>query len=319
MASADVNARLQLRPGKFRDPQITATGRRRARVDLITLQTLWFNTGTLCNLACDNCYIHSTPTNDKLVYLSVTEVRDFIDEITTGKYATTEIGFTGGEPFMNPGLTNMLELCLDRGFGVLVLTNAMKPMMKYSDKLIFLNERYSTALNLRISLDHYTETKHQIERGQRSWAPALKGLRWLCTNGFQVQIAGRLRWSECESDLRSGYAALFRRYELSIDAYDPRQLILFPEMVDDADVPEITEECWDVLGIYPDQVMCAKSRMVIKRKGASRPAVVPCTLLPEDPQFELGYTLGDASQQVTLNHPHCANFCVLGGASCSSD
>ena len=319
MASTDVNVLLQFRPGKFQDPQVTATGARRARVDLTILQTLWFNTGTLCNLACDNCYIHSSPLNDDLVYLSVTEVRDFLDEITTGEYPTTEVGFTGGEPFMNPGLTNMLELCLRRGFNVLVLTNAMKPMMKYSNNLISLNERYSTALKLRISLDHYTELEHQIVRGERSWAPALKGLRWLHTNGFQIQIAGRLRWPESESDLRSGYAALFRRYELNLDAYNPRQLVLFPEMVDDTDVPEITEECWNILGIYPDQVMCAKSRMVIKRKGASRPAVVPCTLLAEDPQFEMGYSLADASQQVTLNHPHCASFCVFGGASCSNN
>ena len=314
-----MNPRLQVRPGKFQDPEVTATGARRARVDLTTLQTLWFNTGTLCNLACDNCYIHSSPTNDSLVYLSVSEIRDFIDQIATGKHATTEVGFTGGEPFMNPDLTDMLKLCLYRGFSVLVLTNAMKPMMKCSDHLISLNERYSGALNLRVSLDHYSEIQHQILRGQHSWAAALKGLQWLCTNSFQVQVAGRLRWSENESDLRSGYAGLFRKQGLNIDAYNPRQLVLFPEMVDDADVPEISEECWSVLGIHPDQVMCANSRMVVKRKGAPRPTVVPCTLLAENPQLELGHSLEDARQQVTLNHPHCARFCVLGGASCSNN
>jgi len=63
--------------------------------------------------------------------------------------------------------------------------------------------------------------------------------------------------------------------------------------------------------------MCATSRMVVKRKGAERPAVVACTLLPYDPQFELGATLGEALRPVALNHPHCARFCVLGGASCT--
>jgi hypothetical protein len=57
--------------------------------------------------------------------------------------------------------------------------------------------------------------------------------------------------------------------------------------------------------------------MVVKRKGAERPAVVACTLLPYDPQFELGGTLAAASGAVPLNHPHCAKFCVLGGAACS--
>ena len=38
--------------------------------------------------------------------------------------------------------------------------------------------------------------------------------------------------------------------------------------------------------------MCASARMVVKRKGAERPAVVACTLLPYDPQFELGSDAG---------------------------
>ena len=42
----------------------------------------------------------------------------------------TEIGFTGGEPFMNSEIIDMLRLSLERGFSVLVLTNAMLPMMR---------------------------------------------------------------------------------------------------------------------------------------------------------------------------------------------
>jgi hypothetical protein len=64
-------------------------------------------------------------------------------------------------------------------------------------------------------------------------------------------------------------------------------------------------------------MMCASSRMVVKAKGAGRPHVVACTLLPYDPQFALGETLAAATGEVRLNHPHCARFCVLGGASCS--
>ena len=63
--------------------------------------------------------------------------------------------------------------------------------------------------------------------------------------------------------------------------------------------------------------MCASTRMVVKRRGAGRPAVLACTLLAYDPRFELGGTLAEASRPVPLNHPHCARFCVLGGAACS--
>ena len=47
----------RLDPSKFRDPAVTARGEPRARVALQRLDTLWINTGTLCNLTCLNCYI----------------------------------------------------------------------------------------------------------------------------------------------------------------------------------------------------------------------------------------------------------------------
>jgi hypothetical protein len=84
------------------------------------------------------------------------------------------------------------------------------------------------------------------------------------------------------------------------------------------EVPEITTSCWGILNKSPDSLMCASSRMVVKRKGAEAPTVLACTLLPYAPEFELGRTLREAEQEVALNHPHCAKFCVLGGASCSA-
>src|SRR5579863_1626849 len=119
-----------LDPAKFRDPFVTAKGEARAQVTLRALETLWFNTGTLCNLTCRNCYIESSPRNDRLVYLSAAAVSTYLDEIERDGLGTEEIGFTGGEPFMNPQFLAMIEDSLSRGFQVLVLTNAMRAMMK---------------------------------------------------------------------------------------------------------------------------------------------------------------------------------------------
>lgn len=304
-------------PGKFRDPFVTLKGEERAWVSLQRLRTLWFNTGTLCNLNCRNCYIESSPKNDRLAYLSAAEIRLYLDEIERDGLGTEEIGFTGGEPFMNPELPAMLEEALRRGFQVLVLTNAMRPMMKLQQPLLRLNASFPGRFVLRVSLDHYGPAWHELERGRRSWAPTLAGLVWLCRSGFAVRVAGRRFSGEPDAALRAGYARLFRAHELPIDAFDCEQLVLFPEM-DGADVPEITTACWGILGVSPDAVMCASSRMVIKRKGAPEPAVVACTLLPYDPQFELGRSLREANGAVPLNHPHCARFCVLGGGSCSA-
>ncbi len=84
---------------KFHDPDVTARGERRAKVGLKGLETLWFNTGTLCSLACLNCYIESSPRNDRLAYLTRAEVARYLDEITRDRLPTRLIGFTGGEPF----------------------------------------------------------------------------------------------------------------------------------------------------------------------------------------------------------------------------
>ena len=307
-----------LDPAKFGDPHLTAKGERRATVALKRLRTLWFNTGTLCNLTCRNCYIESSPKNDSLVYLSAAEVCEYLDEIERDGLGTEEVGFTGGEPFMNPGFPVMLAEALFRGYRVLVLTNAMRPMMKMAAPLLALKERYPRRLVVRVSLDHYSRSLHELERGARSWGPVFAGLKWLTENDFAVHVAGRRFSGEPEAALRAGYDRLFREHQLPIDASDPAQLVLFPEMDATKDVSEITTACWDILGVSPDAMMCAASRMVIKRKGAASPSVVSCTLLPYDPQFELGRTLREAGGSVPLNHPHCARFCVLGGASCSA-
>jgi hypothetical protein len=57
---------------------------------------------------------------------------------------------------------------------------------------------------------------------------------------------------------------------------------------------------------------------VVKHQGDAHLSVQACTLLAYDPQFNLGQTLAEAEKPVKLNHPHCAKFCVLGGASCSA-
>jgi uncharacterized Fe-S cluster-containing radical SAM superfamily protein len=307
----------QLDPRKFRDPFLTVKGERRAHVALGSLDTLWFNTGTLCNLACQHCYIESSPKNDRLIYLTAAEVAEYLDEIEASGLPTSLIGFTGGEPFMNPELPRMLEDVLSRGFRALILTNAMKPMAKCKPALLKLRHRFGDRLTIRVSIDHYGPQVHEVERGKRSWRPTIDGLLWLARNGFSPHVASRRLSGEPEAAIRSGFAGLFAELGVAIDAADPVALTVFPEMDAAADVPEITEACWGILGKSPESVMCATSRMIVKRKGEAHPAVLACTLLPYDSRFELGRTLAAASGAVPLNHPHCAKFCVLGGGACS--
>ncbi|OAN71134.1 radical SAM protein [Sulfitobacter sp. EhC04] len=314
------NAKSQANVGKFVDPATTAKGEPRATVALSNPQTLWFNTGTLCNIECANCYIASSPTNDALVYITADEVRDYLDQLEARKWAVREIAFTGGEPFMNPQMIEMTEASLARGYEVLILTNAMRPMMRkpMQQGLKRLNAAYPGKLTLRISVDHHRPALHDAERGEGSFDKTLAGMKWLRDNGVRMAIAGRSVFADNEAESRAGYAAFFAEHGFDIDADNPGMTVLFPEMDERIDVPEITTACWGILDKSPDAVMCASSRMVVKRKGAEAPAVLACTLLPYSPEFELGTTLAEAEGDVALNHPHCAKFCVLGGASCSA-
>ena len=305
---------------KFQDPKLTAKGEVRARVAFSGTKTLWFNTGTLCNIECVNCYIESSPKNDRLVYLTVADVVPFLDELDAAGETAIEVGFTGGEPFMAPEMLDIIRLVLARGHSVLMLTNAMQPMMRPRIKggLMQLNEDFGDRLTMRVSMDHFSADLHDEERGAGSFELALKGLRWLSENGFKLALAGRTIWDEAEHVARDGYAALIASEGLAIDPDNPKQLVLFPEMRPDGDPPEITTACWGILNKDPRDMMCASQRMIVKRKGAGKASVVACTLLPYDPQFELGNTLQEARRSVALNHAYCASFCVLGGGSCSA-
>src|SRR5262250_437607 len=158
-------APLDLR--KFTDPERTISGARRATVGLRRLETLWFNTGTLCNIECANCYIESSPANDSLVYLTTADVAAFLDESEGLGQRLRTVGFTGGEPFMNPDIAAMLRLVLGRGYDALVLTNAMRPMMRphLQAALTDIQRRHGARLTLRVSLDHWRPDRHDEERG----------------------------------------------------------------------------------------------------------------------------------------------------------
>lgn len=306
--------------GKFEDPNRTAKGEDRARVALSNPQTLWFNTGTLCNIECVNCYIQSSPSNDRLVYITAAEVQDYLDQIIARKWPVTEIAFTGGEPFMNPQMIDITRASLAAGYDVLILTNAMRPMMRKSmlAGLLELNTEFPGKLTLRISVDHYDAALHDAERGAGALDKTIVGMNWLRDNGFKMAVAGRSVFGHSDAESRAGYGAFYAEHCYDIDANDPGMTVLFPEMDESVEVPEITTACWGILDKSPDAMMCSSSRMVVKRKGATTPSVLACTLLPYDAEFELGTTLEQAETDVALNHPHCAKFCVLGGASCSA-
>ena len=303
-----------LSDNKFKNQKVTADGSNRAFIEARNIKTLWFNTGTLCNIECKNCYIESSPKNDSLAYLTFEEVKSFIDEAIDKNLGTNEIGFTGGEPFMNKDIMKMIDYSLNKNFKVLVLSNAMKPMLNRTKELIKLNH---SNLTIRVSIDHYEKEKHEEIRGKNTYDVMMQGLKWLNENNFNYTLATRLLWKEKEEDLRKNFGTFIKNNNLRLDTNSPKELVTFAEMDEKIDTPEITTSCWDILNKDPNDVMCSWSRMVVRKKNSKNPSVIACTLLPYADEFDLGETLTNSLQKIYLNHKHCSKFCVLGGSSCS--
>ena len=299
---------------KFKNPKFTADGSDRAFVEAEKIKTLWFNTGTLCNIECKNCYIESSPKNDRLVYLTFDEVKNFIDEAIEKNLGTQEIGFTGGEPFMNKDIIKMIEYSLSKGLKTLVLSNAMKPMLNRVEEIKKVNHKN---LTIRVSIDHYEKSKHEEIRGKNTYDIMMKGLKWLDENDFNYALATRLLWNETEEELRKNFGIFVKNNHLKLNTNSKQELVTFAEMDESVDTPEITTSCWEILKKDPKDIMCSSSRMVVRKKGLKKPSVIACTLLPYDEEFDLGQTLTNSLQKIYLNHKHCSKFCVLGGSSCS--
>ena len=168
---------------------------------------LWINTGTLCNITCANCYIESSPRNDALAFISAGEVAALLDEAATPPRTLQQVGFTGGEPFLNRDLPAMLQDVLGRGLQALVLTNAMKPMLRQAEALRALAGSFGERLVLRVSLDHHDAARHDAERGPGNFEQVMAGLAWLVGHGVHIRIAGRAGLTGGE---RGGAAPGFR-------------------------------------------------------------------------------------------------------------
>ena len=146
-------------------------------------------------------------------------------------------------------MIDIAECSLAAGYEVLILTNAMLPMMRKRVKqgLMELNAAYPGKLTLRISLDHFDRANHDTERGKGAFDKTLQGMNWLRDVGIRMHVAGRTVWGDSEATSRAGYSALFAQNGYDIDAFNPGVTVLFPELDERAEVPEITTACWGIL------------------------------------------------------------------------
>lgn len=290
----------------------TADEQPRGYIQAQHLREVWIHTGTACNLACPFCLEGSKPGDTRLQLVKFDDVRPFIDEAVV--LGSEQISFTGGEPFLVRDLPRILGYATAR-LPCLVLTNGTKPLLKRMGQLEPLRNG-KHPLSFRISLDYPDPKRHDNGRGAGSFAESLQSLVRLHDMGFSISVARQQPADEDSAAVTGAYRQLFREHGLPEDL----PLIGFPDFHppgSGVDTPDITEDCMTRYHTEEsrDAFMCAYSRMVVKINGRMR--VYACTLVDDDPDYDLGDTLtGSLTPRVMLRHHRCYS-CFRFGASCS--
>jgi len=276
------------------------------------LKEVWFHTGTVCNLRCSFCLEGSKPGDNRLNAITLKDVLPFIQESLV--LGAEQFSFTGGEPFVIPEMTDILDYALDHN-PCLVLTNGTEPLLNRLHQVAPLAEK-PFPLSFRVSLDYPDPAKHDMERGKGNFHISLRTMRELHQFGFKVSIARQGAEGEDIEAVNRDYLPYFEKAGLPEDTH----IVVFPEFHEPGsrpDVPFITESCMTTYKTESerDEFMCSFSKMVVKKGGRMR--VYACTLVDDDEDYDLGGSLAEAMDiRVMLKHHRC-HTCFANGTSCS--
>jgi len=280
------------------------------KVPFLSLDTVWFQVaGTLCNLSCNHCFISCSPTRHAHEIMTRAEVRPFLDEAAA--LGVRDFYFTGGEPFLNRELPEILEDALRIGPAT-VLTNATLITRTRAEELARLHAASRYSLEARVSLDGLSPETNDPIRGEGSFEATLLGLGELARSGFLPIITATQTWSDGDDHrLRERFHGFLSDLGLS----RPRLKILplfrmgreAARTRGYAPDERLTEE--HMRGFDPWILQCSSSRMVTSR------GVYVCPILIDSPGARMGATLRETLKPFPLAHGAC-HTCWATGASC---
>ncbi len=276
------------------------------------LDQLWFQVaGTRCNLACNHCFVSCHPKNLNFGFLTLEQVRLRLQESV--ELGTREYYFTGGEPFLNPQLTDILVETLQYGPAT-VLTNGTVLKNQWLERLWRAESASMYGLEFRVSIDGVSADQNDPIRGAGTFARALRGVGKLVQHGFMPIITAVRSWDLADdAEIIASFTELLKHHGYQ----RPRLKILpplqmgaeaqrtFPYTAADRVTPEMME------GYDPSLLICNYSRIVTDR------GVHVCPILIESPDSLLGQTLQDSLQPFPMAHGACTT-CYQYGAICSN-
>ncbi len=282
-------------------------------VPLAALDQLWFQvSGTVCNLRCRHCFISCSPDNHSFWFMTREMVRSALDE--SAGMNVKEYYFTGGEPFMNAEMAEILEDALAFGPAT-VLTNATLLPPRRVAALREVQDRREHALTFRVSIDgHSPETNDPI-RGEGAFDRAMEGVGHLVAAGFRPIVTAMQSWP-CE-DTPSVLEAF--RDALGRVGYEAPLLKILPPLLigEEAERNRGYRACERVThemlhGYDLSQLLCTRARLV------TASGVYACPILLDHPSARLADTLAEAVRiEAPLAEAACYT-CYANGAICSN-
>ncbi len=279
---------------------------------LSSLDALWFQVaGTLCNLRCNHCFISCAPDNRTLGMMTFAQFKPYLnDAVARG---VKEYYFTGGEPFINPEIFDMLEATLAAGPAT-VLTNATRFDESNVTRLVRLSADSEYTLEVRVSIDGFSAATNDSIRGAGTFDLAMSGVRLLVSAGLLPIITAVRSWPiEADDHFLHEFKA-----SLAEVGYTRPRMKLLPslkigqEALRDRGYGEheyVTEHMMQ--GYDESQLLCHSSRVV------SELGVHVCPILVDQPDALLGKTLVDGLRGYHLRHQACIT-CYRYGALCSN-
>lgn len=283
-----------------------------AVVGLRHLDNLWIQvSGTRCNIECRHCFNNSGPHATSFGHMTLEAVDRAI--ATAATRGVREIYFTGGEPFLNPQLLDMIACALAVA-PTTVLTNGMLVTDRTAATLARLSIAARYSLEVRVSLDGYTEEMNDAIRGRGVFRLALAGAVRLARRNLLPLITIVRTWDDADE-----LATLAELARVLRDAgCDRPRIKVLPALPLGRELTRIAglqrDECVTAAmldGFDRDLLMCSNSRLVTDR------GVWVCPLLVEQQDARLGTTLDDAGSAYELRHQTCVT-CWRYGTICGN-
>lgn len=279
-------------------------------VPMLGLDTLWFQVaGTVCNLACSHCFITCSPTNHSHAMMDLESVEAHLAEAES--LGVREYYFTGGEPFLNPEILDILRAALRQG-PCSVLTNGTLITAKRAQDLKALGDGSRYSLEIRVSLDGLDRETNDKVRGQGSFDRILEAVRNLDAAGINPILTLTEAWDDAGSPEGRARALEFLR---GLGLARPR-LKVMPILRLGAEERRThgygSAESLRGFALDADQaaaLQCSSGRM------ATSKGVYVCPILIDSGDARMGSNLKDTLKPFPLSHRAC-HTCHVQGLNC---